>query len=70
MTSSPSEGRLYLIVAYPGRPGRVRQCVPALVPVEGRRADMGDHHGTTVAAQGLSQEAGQLAVSVVHVTST
>ena len=37
----------------------VHQGVPALLPVHVRGADVGDHHGVTVAVQGVLQQPGK-----------
>lgn len=49
--------------------GRVRQRVPALLPVLRRRTDVSYHDCPTVAAERLPQQSGQLAIPVVDVTT-
>lgn len=53
-----------------GGSGGVRQRVPALLPVLSRRADVSYHDSPTVAAERLPQQSGQLAVSVVDITTS
>ena len=48
----------------------VDECVPRLLELTAGRADVCDHHRTTVAAQRVFQQPRQLAVAIVNVART
>ena len=57
--SEPHIIRHYFIGDVLGSVG-VHEGVPALLPVHVRGADVGDHHGVTVAVQGVLQQPGAI----------